>query len=372
MQGETKGHPRLCENCATPLHGAHCHACGQPSHNPLRHLGHAIEEVFESIWHLDGRVFRSLRDSCIPGRVINNYLAGQRVRYLPPLRLFVILSLLAFFLASCMVRGSGMPMLFYDGIANATTVAEVERVREQARADIEQQRAALPGRDTRGRSAALDSSEQLLQVFSEARIEEIRENQRQGVPVQPRRDMVSLPNGEQWHPQDNPLRVDWLPGFANGWINAALGRAESNMRRFTGDPSALVLGWLSSVPTALFFLVPVFALLLRIAYVGSDWRYLEHLVVALYSHSFILLASSVWMLLALLAHGIGWMPLVTGIELASPVLLVGIAVWLFLCQWRVYRQPLWLTALKFTGIGIVYTMLVSIGAMLLMALVLVR
>ncbi|MGH8027478.1 MAG: DUF3667 domain-containing protein, partial [Pseudoxanthomonas sp.] len=54
--------PAHCENCHAPLQGEFCHQCGQSIHNPVRHAGHAIEEVFESFWHLDGRVFRTLRD----------------------------------------------------------------------------------------------------------------------------------------------------------------------------------------------------------------------------------------------------------------------------------------------------------------------
>ena len=101
-----------CENCATPLQGDYCHACGQPVHSPTRHFGHAIEEVLESFWHLDGRVFRTLRDLMVPGRIARNYLAGQRVRYIAPLRLFVILSLLTFFIGKLVVHVDGQPIQF--------------------------------------------------------------------------------------------------------------------------------------------------------------------------------------------------------------------------------------------------------------------
>ena len=54
--------PSQCENCGTALQGHYCHVCGQRAHNPLRHFTHALEEVLESFWHLDGRVFRTLAD----------------------------------------------------------------------------------------------------------------------------------------------------------------------------------------------------------------------------------------------------------------------------------------------------------------------
>ena len=59
-------HASACENCQTPLQGGFCHVCGQNAHNPLRSFGHAVEEVFESFWHLDGRIFRTLRTLLSP------------------------------------------------------------------------------------------------------------------------------------------------------------------------------------------------------------------------------------------------------------------------------------------------------------------
>ena len=63
------GHPGECENCDAVLQGEFCHRCGQSVHNPIRHAGHAVEEFFEAFWHLDGRVFRTLRDLLVPGRL---------------------------------------------------------------------------------------------------------------------------------------------------------------------------------------------------------------------------------------------------------------------------------------------------------------
>ena len=124
-----------CENCEAPLQGPYCHACGQPVVSPVRHAAHAIEDVFESFWHLDGRVFRTLRDLLAPGRVALEYLAGHRVRYIAPLRLFVILSLLTFFVGKLVVHAEG-PVFQVDPedtkFAQMQTVAEVEQARDRA------------------------------------------------------------------------------------------------------------------------------------------------------------------------------------------------------------------------------------------------
>ncbi len=62
--------------------------------------------MFESFWHLDGRIFRTLRDLLVPGRLALRLLSGQRVRYVAPMRLLPILSLLTFFIARIAVHAS--------------------------------------------------------------------------------------------------------------------------------------------------------------------------------------------------------------------------------------------------------------------------
>jgi hypothetical protein len=55
------------------------------------------------------------------------------------------------------------------------------------------------------------------------------------------------------------------------------------------DPNVFLQAFLGAVPTTLFLLMPVFALLLKVCYLGTGRRYLEHLVVALYSHAYLLI-----------------------------------------------------------------------------------
>src|SRR5690606_3634476 len=84
-----------------------------------------------------------------------------------------------------------------------------------------------------------------------------------------------------------------------GWLAAQDLRIRRNLARLQEDPELLKHAFLSSMPSALFLLVPVFALLLKLAYLGSGRLYLEHLVVALFSHAFLCLALLGQMLLAL-------------------------------------------------------------------------
>src|SRR5690606_27872822 len=93
----------------------------------------------------------------------------------------------------------------------------------------------------------------------------------------------------KWDPATNPVVVDWLPGFANDWINRQIGRAERNAQRLREDPDLLKDALLGAVPSTLFVLLPLFALMLKLAYLFRRRLYMEHLIVALHSHAFVCL-----------------------------------------------------------------------------------
>jgi hypothetical protein len=80
-----------CANCSTTLQGPWCHACGQAATDTHHHAHHLIAETFESFFHADGRLWRTLpRLVADPAGLTCDYLAGRRASQIPPLRLFLV------------------------------------------------------------------------------------------------------------------------------------------------------------------------------------------------------------------------------------------------------------------------------------------
>lgn len=82
-----------CANCGTELVGAFCHACGQ-EHGPgavtIRAL---VADVADEVLSLDGRLVRTFRALLFhPGVLTREYLAGRRVGYFSPFRLYLLVS----------------------------------------------------------------------------------------------------------------------------------------------------------------------------------------------------------------------------------------------------------------------------------------
>ena len=86
-----------CLNCGAKLLGPHCSLCGQRHEPHPPTVGHLLGETFESITHADSRLWRTLATLLArPGRLTREWLAGRRADYLPPVRLYLVLSVVFF------------------------------------------------------------------------------------------------------------------------------------------------------------------------------------------------------------------------------------------------------------------------------------
>lgn len=387
MSGNDAHHaPANCENCGTPLQGGFCHACGQSVHSPTRHFGHAVEEFFEAFWHLDGRVFRTLRELMVPGRVAANYLAGQRVRYIAPLRLFVILSLLTFFVGKLVVHVDYGPVQFTsEDAAEIAAAKTVENVRSLEKDWLDQlsvfeKKAA----EKPGVNPGLIALRARIQGVAASRIDELERLQKEqasGIPAPAQAPATAKPgagsakepprpsaqnaededqwkfNDRPWDERTNPVDVSFLPGFADRWLNHKIGRAKANLERMEDNIDEFVQSFFGAVPTALFLLMPVFALLLKTAYLGTGRRYLEHMVVALYSHAWLLLVLlAMFVLNAIGEGGAMWLGVTTSLLIS--LLWLWVPIYLFMMQRRVYGERWAVAAVRYVMVGSIYLVMV--------------
>jgi hypothetical protein len=90
-----------CKNCGAALLGRYCVECSQAADVHLPTTGELIHEAMEGLTHADSRLWRTLVPLWIkPGQLTNEFVAGRRVAYVPPFRLYLILSIIFFLLAS--------------------------------------------------------------------------------------------------------------------------------------------------------------------------------------------------------------------------------------------------------------------------------
>lgn len=95
-----------CANCETVLEGPYCHNCGQLAESFERSIFHLLTEGIESFFHVDGRLWRTLPGLALhPGALTRSYLDGKRAYQIPPLRLFLVVLLIVFFVGGLGLGG---------------------------------------------------------------------------------------------------------------------------------------------------------------------------------------------------------------------------------------------------------------------------
>lgn len=99
---DSPGQQKKCGNCETILinQASYCHHCGQATvegENLLTFFKQFLKDYFT----FDSKIFRSIGPLFTkPGWLTLEYLEGRRVKYIPPLRLFIFSSIIFFLFLS--------------------------------------------------------------------------------------------------------------------------------------------------------------------------------------------------------------------------------------------------------------------------------
>ena len=89
--------PSQCANCSAALDGKYCSQCGQKVAPLNPTLGEFLHELFHEIAHVDGKIVTTLRLLITkPGFLSIEHFEGRRARYIAPIRLYLLLSVLCF------------------------------------------------------------------------------------------------------------------------------------------------------------------------------------------------------------------------------------------------------------------------------------
>jgi hypothetical protein len=100
-KGEAPVARSRCFNCSAPLDGRFCANCGQAADRHMPSAMQFVHQTVESLTHADSRLWRTLRLLWLqPGQLTREFMEGRRVSFLPPVRLYLVFSVIFFTLVS--------------------------------------------------------------------------------------------------------------------------------------------------------------------------------------------------------------------------------------------------------------------------------
>ena len=88
---------KTCLNCGHHVEERFCGKCGQENTETRQSFGHLVRHFLEDITHYEGSFWRTLKYLIFrPAYLAIAFLCGKRVSYLPPVRLYIFASFIAF------------------------------------------------------------------------------------------------------------------------------------------------------------------------------------------------------------------------------------------------------------------------------------
>ncbi len=236
-----------CPNCGAAVSGNFCHQCGQET---VLHPPSTREFLHEFIGHyvaLEGKLWKTMKLLLLkPGQLSLEYMQGRRVRYIQPLRVYLTFSLIFF----AVIKFMGEDHHIGDVKLEGHPVIQVDPQDKQHAAPAPAPAPAsgpAASKPDAGSSASPDEDEG---DDSHAKT-------------------ASLQKGDE----------DDESGFKSMIKSFARAASDDNGARI----SKAFFGY---APYAVFAMMPLFALFLKILYLGSGKRYGEHLLFALHTNAF--------------------------------------------------------------------------------------
>ena len=236
-----------CGNCGATLTGPYCSACGQHAHESARSVAALFHDAWHLLAHVDGRLWQSLYLLLLrPGRLTQEYFAERRARYLPPVRLYLVLSVLFFAFGLATPDKTSVP----PTVAAPDARAPSKAAPEGAAAD------KAPAAKGKSRSTILDIDD------------------------------------------CNDIKLPFT------WLQNSMRRSCARNKEDNGV--SLEHAYFATIPKMMFLFVPMMALVMMILYWRPRRYYVQHLVFFLHIHAAVFLLLLIQALLGWIAFWVGW------------------------------------------------------------------
>lgn len=364
-----------CENCGTELRGHYCSNCGQAAVNYHRSFRHVIVDVLDSFLNWDSKFIRSIGLLLWrPGWLTNQFLEGRRVRFLHPLRLYLLVSIVFFLCAK------------FIPVSNTHSVKS-EDMSPEARARFEEKMAKVRAKQKDNPFFSFTSDPKGIHVLGQATptpaaAEAVVDGNGPIVPEPPPipAETTTAPDEKE---SETP-QTTGTPSEMQAAVDEALSEATAGEKKKTGPhvkfgpkkegPKTPFEIWINqrikdrigedgtkarlfietlrnNISPMMLVCIPLFAFVLKILYIRQKRFYIEHLVYALNIHAFFYLAV---ILVVLISMGLNrWIPGTPQVLLTLLLCLLVFAQ-IFISIRRVYRQGWFATMFKFAFGGFIY------------------
>lgn len=340
-----------CANCGTELQGKFCHACGQENLELKENFGHMMNHAISDYFHFDHQFFHTLKPLLFkPGKLTNEYMAGKRVQYLHPVKMYIFISLVYFLL---LFQSGFEPVKVNQTHTGKPTKKEIAANAKELDKVLKDPN--VPGfakKLVAKEKAKLDTSEKGIVKITESDDIDIDDSGVHG-------KVTRLPGAsrdstyEVYLAKQQKMPADERDGFLMRIYNK---KAFHYQEKYGERAKEVFFDEIKhNIPKMMFLLLPLCAIIFRVTFWRNKKFYVEHLIFTFHLHCFIFLYLAIIMILQMIipkSWGLeGWL---------SFAGFLGINWYIYRALRVFYNRSRWRTISKMIGASFMYLLMFSI------------
>ncbi len=377
----------ICLNCnyEVKTENKYCPSCGQENANKRISLRLLLQDAISTAFNFESRVFKTIPLFLFyPGRLTNEFLDGKRVRYMHPFKIYLLSSLLFFFvfikvftptIETAMrnldkeTEDLNVNLTFNDSssVGDSTEKGFVEGVNDGFDNEINSQDSLeqdtissemLEKIKTQQKSIT-DSLSKIIADVSSGKITNVTVNidsleslmedsaaMAQNIYVFNKKANQKVGGLRRFYRliQDREMTPEaLLDSSTNAKTAMNMQFAEQILKIGRNDPAIFVANIINNIGTFMFFTLPILALFFMPFYFRRKKYYIDHLIFTLHLQAF------TFILLTLAALFFYW-----GLWEISLITFAGLIIYVWFAFKNVYKQGLFKTTIKSYLISLLY------------------
>ena len=258
---------KTCLNCNYVVENRFCPNCGQENTDTRKTFHHLFIHFFEDLTHYENAFWKTIKNLFLkPAALTKEYLSGKRLSYLAPVRLYIFISFVTFFIIAIFPTNE-------DELVNINqnhTVTVTDKNGKTRDSIIDQRQIKVSD---------------LLKADEEAQKKKHLSNaeQNKGFLTFGYKNVTELDSLQKYG-----LAEDKLNGFEYSIVKKTLIITEKYTKAEMMDK--FLEGAEHNIPKVLFIYMPLFALVLWLFHSKRRWYYFDHGIFTLHYFSFLLLS----------------------------------------------------------------------------------
>lgn len=279
---------KTCLNCRYVVENRFCPNCGQENTDTRKTFIQLFVHFFEDLTHYENSFWKTIRNLIFkPSSLTKEYLSGKRMSYLAPIRLYIFISFVTFFLISIIPDTSRDEMVK----VNEHQAKPMEQVLVT---DVDSINKAKDNLEKKQWIANMEKNGYIDKKAADSLQKEVteREQKNDGSDYMNfgYRSVEHLDSIQKFGKPDEKL------SDLEYWVNKKIllvkkGRTQKEVYE------KLMESVIHNIPKALFIYMPLFAFILWLFQSKKRWYYFDHGIFTLHYFSFLLLASLILELL---------------------------------------------------------------------------